>query len=81
MLQTLHLMFASHDGDDIEAQLFVHLAFLDIGIGSYGKIPHLAGGDSLFGLLVFLAGTGLHLYHHQGVAIGSIGKDIQVAAA
>ena len=28
-------MFASHDGDDIEAQLFVHLAFLDIG--SNGK--------------------------------------------
>ena len=70
-----------HDGDDIKAQLFVHLAFLDISIGSYGKIPHLAPGNSLFGLLVFLAGAGLHLYHYQSGAIGRIGKDIQVAAA
>ena len=78
MLETLHLMSAPHDGDDIKAQFFVHLAFLDISIGSYGKIPHLAPGNSLFGLLVFLAGAGLHLYNHQRVAIGSIGKNVEV---
>lgn len=81
MLQTLHLMSTSHDGDDIKAQLLIHLTFLDISIGSYGKTPHLALGNSLFGLLVFRAGAGLHLYNHQRVAIRRIGKNVEVALA
>ena len=32
MLDALHLTAASHDGDDIKAQHFVHLVFLDISI-------------------------------------------------
>ena len=81
MLQTLHLMSASHDGDDIKAQHFVHLVFLDISIGSYRQIAHLSAINGFLRPLVIITGTGLHLYHHQGLSIWRKSQDIQVSLA
>ena len=79
MFEALHLMAYTYHRDDIEAQFLLHLMLLDISIGSYRQIAHLSAINGFLRPLVIITGTGLHLYHHQGLSIWRKSQDIQVS--
>lgn len=79
MFKVLHLMAYTYDRYDIEAQFLIHLMLLDISIGGYCQIAHLSAINGFLRLLVFITGTGLHLYHCQGLSIWRKRKNIQVS--